>query len=143
MRRACEPRSSGPRGVRGAQSPGRTMRDSLRDAKRIVVKVGSTTLTRANGRLDPARVEKLVAEFCELLEDGKEIVCVTSGAIAAGLEPLGLSRRIDPEKTKVGYEIPFNRHFYVFKPPRELTAIDADLKVVTDRILTMIEGLSK
>jgi type I restriction enzyme M protein len=50
---------------------------------------------------------------------------------------------IDDEKTKVGYEIPFNRHFYVFKPPRPLAEIDADLKVVTDRILTMIGGLSK
>jgi type I restriction enzyme M protein len=50
---------------------------------------------------------------------------------------------IDREKTKVGYEIPFNRHFYVFKPPRELAEIDAELKGVTDRILTMIGGLSK
>jgi type I restriction enzyme M protein len=50
---------------------------------------------------------------------------------------------IDHEKTKVGYEIPFNRHFYVFKPPRDLAEIDADLKVVTDRILTMIKGLSQ
>ena len=50
---------------------------------------------------------------------------------------------IDQEKTKVGYEIPFNRHFYVFQPPRALTEIDADLKGVTDRILTMIGGLSK
>jgi type I restriction enzyme M protein len=50
---------------------------------------------------------------------------------------------IDEEKTKVGYEIPFNRHFYVFKPPRELHEIDADLKVVTDRILTMIGELTK
>ena len=50
---------------------------------------------------------------------------------------------IDHEKTKVGYEIPFNRHFYVFKPPRDLAEIDADLKVVTDRILSMIGGLSK
>lgn len=50
---------------------------------------------------------------------------------------------IDDEKTKVGYEIPFNRHFYVFKPPRPLNEIDADLKVVTDRILKMIGGLSK
>ncbi len=50
---------------------------------------------------------------------------------------------IDDEKTKVGYEIPFNRHFYVFKPPRDLAEIDADLKGVTDRILTMIGGLSK
>ena len=50
---------------------------------------------------------------------------------------------IDNEKTKVGYEIPFNRHFYVFKPPRPLAEIDAELKGVTDRILAMIGGLSK
>ncbi|MEO8297527.1 MAG: class I SAM-dependent DNA methyltransferase [Burkholderiales bacterium] len=49
---------------------------------------------------------------------------------------------IDPDKTKVGYEIPFNRHFYVFKPPRPLAEIDADLKRSTDRILAMIKGLS-
>jgi type I restriction enzyme M protein len=49
---------------------------------------------------------------------------------------------IDPDKTKVGYEIPFNRHFYVFKPPRPLAEIDADLKRTTDRILNMIKGLS-
>ncbi|TXL66892.1 type I restriction-modification system subunit M [Zeimonas arvi] len=49
---------------------------------------------------------------------------------------------IDHEKTKVGYEIPFNRHFYVFKPPRPLAEIDAELKQVTDRIVEMIRGLS-
>ena len=49
---------------------------------------------------------------------------------------------IDVDKTKVGYEIPFNRHFYVFKPPRPLAEIDAELKGVTDRILTMIGGLT-
>lgn len=49
---------------------------------------------------------------------------------------------IDPEKTKVGYEIPFNRHFYVFKPPRPLAEIDAELKQTTDRIMDMIKGLS-
>ena len=49
---------------------------------------------------------------------------------------------IDHEKTKVGYEIPFNRHFYVFTPPRPLDVIDAELKQVTDRILAMIGGLS-
>ncbi|MBU0790470.1 MAG: type I restriction-modification system subunit M [Gammaproteobacteria bacterium] len=49
---------------------------------------------------------------------------------------------IDPDKTKVGYEIPFNRHFYVFKPPRPLDVIDAELKQTTDRILDMIKGLT-
>ncbi|MEX2541632.1 MAG: class I SAM-dependent DNA methyltransferase [Trueperaceae bacterium] len=42
----------------------------------------------------------------------------------------------------VGYEIPFNRHFYVFKPPRPLEMIDRDLKISTDRIKRMIEELS-
>ena len=49
---------------------------------------------------------------------------------------------IDPEKTKVGYEIPFNRHFYVFKPRRPLAEIDAERKGVTDRVLTMINVLT-
>ncbi|WP_291833777.1 class I SAM-dependent DNA methyltransferase [Brevundimonas sp.] len=49
---------------------------------------------------------------------------------------------IDESKTKVGYEIPFNRHFYVFEPPRDLAEIDADLLAVTDRIKAMIEGLA-
>ncbi len=49
---------------------------------------------------------------------------------------------IDETKTKVGYEIPFNRHFYVFESPRNLAEIDADLREVTDRIKVMIEGLA-
>lgn len=49
---------------------------------------------------------------------------------------------IDHSNTKTGYEIPFNRHFYVFTPPRPLEEIDAELKQVTDRILEMIGGLS-
>ncbi|WP_296596605.1 class I SAM-dependent DNA methyltransferase [Phenylobacterium sp.] len=49
---------------------------------------------------------------------------------------------IDHGKTKVGYEIPFNRQFYVFEPPRPLEEIDADLKLVTDRIKAMIAELA-
>jgi type I restriction enzyme M protein len=49
---------------------------------------------------------------------------------------------IDHDKTKVGYEIPFNRHFYVFQPPRPLEEIDAELKQTTDRIVQMIAELS-
>lgn len=50
---------------------------------------------------------------------------------------------IDHDKTKIGYEIPFNRHFYVFQPPRELDEIDTELKGVTDRIVAMIGELSQ
>ena len=49
---------------------------------------------------------------------------------------------IDHDKTKIGYEIPFNRHFYVFEPPRSLDVIDAELKQCTDRIIAKIQGLS-
>ena len=45
---------------------------------------------------------------------------------------------IDHDKTKVGYEIPFNRHFYVFQPPRPLEEIDDDLKQVVKRIQSML-----
>jgi type I restriction enzyme M protein len=48
----------------------------------------------------------------------------------------------DGEVGVVGFEIPFNRHFYVFQPPRPLAHIDRDLKACTDRIKQMIEGLS-
>ena len=48
----------------------------------------------------------------------------------------------DGEVGIVGFDIPFNRHFYVFQPPRPLAEIDRDLKACTDRIKQMIEGLS-
>jgi type I restriction enzyme M protein len=49
---------------------------------------------------------------------------------------------IDHAKTKIGYEISFNRQFYVFELPRPLEEIDAELKLVTDRIKTMIDELT-
>ena len=49
---------------------------------------------------------------------------------------------IDADKTRVGYEIPFNRQFYVFEPPRPLDEIDADLKGVTDLIKVLIAELA-
>lgn len=50
---------------------------------------------------------------------------------------------IDAEKSKVGYEIPFNRHFYVFEPPRSLHAIDEELKTVTASIMKMLGELAE
>lgn len=49
---------------------------------------------------------------------------------------------VDEEKTKIGYEIPFTRHFYVFEPPRDLSDIDADLARVTGRIQSMLQELA-
>lgn len=45
---------------------------------------------------------------------------------------------IDDDKTRVGYEIPFTRHFYVFQPPRPLDEIDHDLQIVTIEILDLL-----
>ncbi len=46
---------------------------------------------------------------------------------------------IDPTKTKIGYEIPFTRHFYRYVPPRDLEAIDADLKILIGEITVLLE----
>lgn len=46
---------------------------------------------------------------------------------------------IDHSKTKVGYEIPINRHFYVYKPPRELEAIEADIEALEKDILAQLK----
>lgn len=50
---------------------------------------------------------------------------------------------IDHDKTKVGYEIPFNRHFYVFEPPRSLQDIDDELKSVSASIMAMLGELAE
>jgi len=49
---------------------------------------------------------------------------------------------IDEAKSKVGYAIPFNRHFYVFEPPRDLHEIDEELKGVSARIMAMLGELA-
>ncbi|MDT3445384.1 MULTISPECIES: glutamate 5-kinase [unclassified Pseudofrankia] len=67
------------------------MRSFVEHAQRVVVKVGSSSLTTASGGLDAARLEALVAAVRPLA--GRRLVLVSSGAIAAGLAPLGLSRR--------------------------------------------------
>ncbi|WP_328947192.1 glutamate 5-kinase [Streptomyces sp. NBC_00250] len=66
----------------------------MTEARRIVVKVGSSSLTTASGGLDADRVDALVDVLAKVRSGGeKEIVLVSSGAIAAGLAPLGLTRR--------------------------------------------------
>ncbi|MCX3064337.1 glutamate 5-kinase [Streptomyces beihaiensis] len=72
----------------------RGVRHGVAEARRIVVKVGSSSLTTAAGGLDADRVDALVDVLARHRGGGeKEIVLVSSGAIAAGLAPLGLTRR--------------------------------------------------
>ncbi|HEV2779602.1 MAG TPA: glutamate 5-kinase [Actinophytocola sp.] len=68
-------------------------RDQISAARRIVVKVGSSSLTTAAGGLDPARLDALVDAMAARRAAGSQVVLVSSGAIAAGLAPLGIARR--------------------------------------------------
>jgi glutamate 5-kinase len=68
-------------------------RSELPSARRIVVKVGSSSLTDVEGGLDEERLGRLVDTLAAQAIDGREILLVSSGAIAAGLGPLGLRRR--------------------------------------------------
>ena len=69
------------------------MRDAVTNARRIVVKVGSSSLTTASGGIDDQRLDALVDALGGLAAGGREVVLVSSGAIAAGLAPLNLARR--------------------------------------------------
>ena len=75
-----------------------------------------------------ARLEELVGlikEHCEVYMS-KEVLPHVSDAW------------IDYSKTKIGFEVPFNRHFYKYNPPRELEAIENDIKVIEKNILQML-----
>jgi glutamate 5-kinase len=63
------------------------------NVKRLVVKVGTHTLTRSGGKLDRKRVAGLAEELASLRRQGRDVVLVSSGAIAAGLEALGIRGR--------------------------------------------------
>jgi glutamate 5-kinase len=76
-----------------APAPAATARVQLGAARRVVVKVGSSSLTSRAGGLDPARLDALVDALAARRAPGAQVVLVSSGAIAAGLAPLQLSRR--------------------------------------------------
>ncbi|HEX8487865.1 MAG TPA: glutamate 5-kinase [Propionibacteriaceae bacterium] len=66
---------------------------AIGSAQRVVVKVGSSSLTTAEGGIDPARIGRLVETLAAVRLAGREVVLVSSGAIAAGLAPLALRTR--------------------------------------------------
>lgn len=68
-------------------------RDQLAGAGRVVVKVGSSSLTTPDGRLDPQRLGAVVDVLAARRAAGTQVVLVSSGAIAAGIGPLGLAAR--------------------------------------------------
>jgi glutamate 5-kinase len=79
--------------VPGPETNPAQLRRDLAGARRIVVKVGSSSLASAERGLDLSRLEGLVAHLAARQLAGSEVILVSSGAIAAGLEPLGFGRR--------------------------------------------------
>ena len=68
-------------------------RERLREAKRVVVKVGTSTLVRTSGKPDFRRMDRLVREIADLKNAGREMVIVSSGAIAIGMDSIGLQKK--------------------------------------------------
>ncbi len=75
-------------------------REHFAEKKRIIVKVGTSTLTHDTGKLNFHRIERLVREIADLENSGKQMILVTSGAVSAGMVPLGLSERPKTIKEK-------------------------------------------
>ncbi|TDA70236.1 MAG: glutamate 5-kinase [Clostridia bacterium] len=75
----------------------------LSAARRLVVKVGTSILTHADGRIDTEHMSQLVAELASVADTGRDIILVTSGAVGAGMGRLGLTCRPQtlPEKQAV------------------------------------------
>ena len=68
-------------------------RKEIKDAKRIVVKVGTPTLTYANGQINLGRIEKLTRVLSDIVNSGKEVTLVTSGAVGVGVGKLKLKEK--------------------------------------------------
>lgn len=67
-----------------------TSREALKKAKRIVIKVGTSTITYANGKRNFSQIDRLAREISDLQNQGKEMILVTSGAVAVGVDRMGL-----------------------------------------------------
>ena len=65
-------------------------REALKKAKRIVIKVGTSTITYANGKRNFSQIDRLAREISDLQNQGKEMILVTSGAVAMGVDRMGL-----------------------------------------------------
>lgn len=99
----------------------RNRKTAFEHARRVVVKVGSNVLTKDSG-LNLAAVRSLSRQICRLADDGREMILVSSGAMASGLKKMGFARRPDeiPRRQAVAavgqaglimeYEKAFGRH---------------------------------
>lgn len=110
---------------------GRPEPDSeLRDTENIPLPEGTTLPLPMQFGPDKPN-DRLVVEFRDTIED----------YMAREVLPHVPDAWVDFDKTKVGYEIPINRHFYVYKPPRPLDKIEADITALEGEIAGLLKGL--
>ncbi len=69
------------------------MRDKIKQAKRIIIKIGTSSLTHENGKINLSKMEKLAQVLTDLNNSGREVVLVSSGAIGAGMQRIGRNKR--------------------------------------------------
>lgn len=81
------------------------------------------------GKVDVEPLLKLVRAHCEAY-------------LEAEVLPYRPDAWIDHSKIKVGYEIPFNRHFYEYEPPRPLAEIEADIETLEGEIMAMLKAVT-
>jgi len=86
-------------------------------------------LNAGEGELTDDQLPDLVHEHVEIY-------------LAAEVHPHVPDAWVDHKKTKMGYEIPLNRHFYVYEPPRKLEKIEKDIEDVTRDIMEMLKGIT-
>ena len=76
------------------------LRETLKNKKRVIVKIGSSSLLHEEtGKLNLLKLERLVRELCDIKNQGMDVCLVSSGAIAVGRQSMGLKER--PEKIAV------------------------------------------
>ncbi len=75
----------------------------IKKTQKVVVKIGSSVLTTDEGRIDRARIENLTENLWDVIESGRRVVLVSSGAIAIGMDRLGFRGRVDgiPDKQAI------------------------------------------
>jgi type I restriction enzyme M protein len=112
-------------------SKGRPEPDSeLRDTENIPLPEGTTLPLPMQFGPDKPN-DRLVEEFRHVID----------AYMAHEVIPHVPDAWVDHDKTKVGYEIPINRYFYVYKPPRPLNEIEADITALEGEIADLLEGL--
>ncbi|HBL07410.1 MAG TPA: glutamate 5-kinase, partial [Clostridium sp.] len=68
-------------------------RENIKNSRRIIIKIGTSTLTYDNGNINLRRIEKIAMSISDLINSGKEIILVTSGSIGVGVSKMNLKER--------------------------------------------------